>query len=202
MEKIAYGYCRVSSTSQNEERQLIAMEEVHVPRKNIYIDRQSGKDFERPEYKKLIKKLNSHTILYIPSIDRLGRNYTEIQEQWRIISKEKKSDIVVLDMPLLDTRKENDLMSTFLSDVVLQLLSFVAENERCNIRERQAQGIAAAKSRGVKFGRPQVALPDNFEKVYLKWKVHEISVREAAQLCGMSKSTFYDKAKQLKLEEK
>lgn len=197
MKKTVYGYCRVSSVSQNEERQLIAMEEAHVPKKNIYIDKQSGKDFERPQYKKLLRKLNEHTVLYVQSIDRLGRNYAEIQEQWRIISKEKKSDIVVLDMPLLDTRKDNDLVGTFLSDVVLQLLSFVAENERSNIKQRQAQGIAAAKSRGVKFGRPQVVLPENFDEIYLLWKRREVSVREAAQLCGMSKSTFYDRVKKM-----
>lgn len=195
MEQILYGYCRVSSVGQNEDRQLVAMEEMNVPEKNIYIDKQSGKDFNRPQYKKLLRKLNENTILYVKSIDRLGRNYAEIQEQWRIITKEKKSDIVVIDMPLLDTRRGKDLMGTFLSDIVLQVLSFVAENERSNIKQRQAEGIAAAKARGVKFGRPMIPLPDNFYEVHKRWRKKEISVKKAAELCGMSKSTFHDRAK-------
>ena len=150
-QQIFYGYCRVSTVGQNEDRQIIAMEEKKIPTENIYVDKQSGKDFNRPQYKRLIRKLNENTVLYISSIDRLGRNYKEIQEQWHYISKVKKSDIVVLDMPLLDTRRGKDLMGTFLSDIVLQVLSFVAENERHNIKQRQAQGIAAAKARGVKF---------------------------------------------------
>ncbi|MDO5392913.1 MAG: recombinase family protein [Eubacteriales bacterium] len=194
MEQILFGYCRVSSTSQNEDRQLIAMAEMNIPEKNIYIDKQSGKDFNRPQYRKLLRRLNEHTILYVKSIDRLGRNYAEIQEQWRIITKEKKSDIVVIDMPLLDTRRGKDLMGTFLSDIVLQVLSFVAENERSNIKQRQAEGIAAAKARGVKFGRPPIPLPENFYEVYKRWRKKEISVKEAARLCKMSKSTFHDRA--------
>lgn len=198
MRQELYGYCRVSSAGQKEDRQLIAMTRMHVPVKNIYVDKQSGKDFKRPQYKKLLQKLGKNTILYIQSIDRLGRNYQEIQEQWRIITKEKKSDIVVIDMPLLDTRRENDLTGTFLSDIVLQVLSFVAENERINIKQRQTEGIAAAKARGVKFGRPPVLLPDNFHEACERWKKGEISVAKAAEICGMSKSTFYDRAKKTK----
>lgn len=198
MDQNVYGYARVSSATQNEDRQMIAMAQMQVPEKNIYVDKQSGKDFERPQYKKLLRKLNEGTILYVKSIDRLGRNYTEIQEQWRIISKEKKADIVVIDMPLLDTRRGKDLLGTFLSDIVLQVLSFVAENERSNIRQRQAEGIAAAKARGVKFGRPQVPMPDNFYEAYRRWKEKELSLQEAAGLCGMSKSTFYDRTRGVK----
>lgn len=202
MRQDLYGYCRVSSARQREDRQLIAMIKAHVPMKNIYVDKQSGKDFNRPQYKKLLRKLDENSILYIQSIDRLGRNYQEIQEQWRIITKEKKSDIVVIDMPLLDTRRENDLTGTFLSDIVLQILSFVAESERKSIRQRQTEGIAAAKARGVKFGRPAVSLPDNFYETCNRWKKGEISVAKAANICGMSKSTFYDKAKkQIKIQK-
>ena len=149
MECKQYGYCRVSSIAQHEDRQLIAMADLGIPESNIYVDKQSGKDFNRPQYKKMLRKLGEGSVLYIKSIDRLGRNYTEIQEQWRIITKEKNADIVVLDMPLLDTRRGKDLMGTFLSDIVLALLSYVADNERVNIRQRQAEGIAAAKAKGV-----------------------------------------------------
>ena len=194
MKQVQYGYCRVSSISQNEDRQLMAMEEMKIPKKNIYVDKQSGRDFERPQYQKLMKKLNADSVLYVQSIDRLGRNYREIQEQWYEISKVKKSDIVVLDMPLLDTRRGKDLMGTFLSDIVLQELSFVAENERHNIRQRQAEGIAAAKARGVKFGRPRIPLPENFHEIYGRWRNKEVSVTEAARLCGLSKSTFHNRA--------
>ncbi|MCD7798389.1 MAG: recombinase family protein [Akkermansiaceae bacterium] len=190
MEQTAYGYCRVSSNSQNEDRQLVAMEKKNIPPKNIYVDKQSGKDFERRQYKNLLGKLNENTILYVKSIDRLGRNYQEIQEQWRFISKEKKSDIVVIDMPLLDTRRGKDLVGTFLSDIVLQVLSFVAENERRDIRQRQAEGIAAAKARGVRFGRPPTPLPGNFLMVCRKWKGGEITGAEAARECGLPLSTF------------
>lgn len=157
-----YGYVRVSSKEQNEDRQMIALREISVPAKNIFVDKRSGKDFERPQYQKLLRKIKKDDLLYIKSIDRLGRNYDEILHQWQILTKEKGVDIVVLDMPLLDTRRGKDLMGTFLSDIVLQVLSFVAENERTNIRLRQAEGIAAAKARGVKFGRPPRSLPDNF----------------------------------------
>ena len=164
-----YGYVRVSTREQNEDRQLIALREVGVSDKNIFMDKQSGKDFERPQYKKLLRKMKKDDLLYIKSIDRLGRNYEEILQQWRIITKDKGVDIVVLDMPLLDTRRGKDLMGTFLSDIVLQVLSFVAENERTNIRQRQTEGIAAAKARGVRFGRPPRPLPDNFHAVYQRW---------------------------------
>ena len=157
-----YGYIRVSTREQNEDRQLIALRKLSISEKNIFLDKMSGKDFDRPQYRKLVRKLKKDDLLYIKSIDRLGRNYTEILEQWRILTKEKGIDIVVLDMPLLDTRRGKDLMGTFLSDIVLQVLSFVAENERTTIRQRQAEGIAAAKARGVRFGRPPKALPENF----------------------------------------
>lgn len=185
-----YAYVRVSTREQNEDRQLIAMNELQVPQKNIFIDKQSGKDFERPQYKKLLKKLRRDDLLYIKSIDRLGRNYNEIQEQWRILTKDKGVDIVVLDMPLLDTRRGKDLMGTFLSDIVLQVLSFVAENERMNIRQRQAEGIAAAKAKGVRFGRIPKPLPENFHAVYQRWKHGEITGTAAAKDCGMPLSTF------------
>ena len=190
-----YGYVRVSTRDQNEDRQLIAMEGLAIPEKNIYIDKQSGKDFERPQYKKLVRRLKKDDLLYIKSIDRLGRNYEEIQNQWRILTKEKGVDIVVLDMPLLDTRRGKDLVGTFLSDIVLQVLSFVAENERTNIRQRQAEGIAAAKARGVRFGRPPAPLPPNFHEVYQRWRSKKISVSQAAMECGMPRSTFFYKAR-------
>lgn len=171
------------------------MNELQVPKKNIFIDKQSGKDFERPRYKKLIKRLKKDDLLYIKSIDRLGRNYNEIQERWRILTKEKAVDIVVLDMPLLDTRRGKDLMGTFLSDIVLQVLSFVAENERVNIRQRQAEGIAAAKARGVRFGRLPKPLPPNFHAVYQRWKHGEITGTAAAKECEMPLSTFRYRAK-------
>ena len=158
----AYGYVRVSTREQNEDRQMIALDRIEVSRENIYMDKQSGKDFERPRYRNLLRKLEEGDLLYVKSIDRLGRNYEEILEQWRILTKDKKVDIVVLDMPLLDTRRGKDLMGTFLSDIVLQVLSFVAENERGNIRQRQKEGIEAAKQRGVQFGRPPKPLPENF----------------------------------------
>lgn len=185
-----YGYVRVSTREQNEDRQMIALREIGVSAQNIYLDKQSGKDFNRPQYKKLLRKLKKDDLLYIKSIDRLGRNYEEIQQQWRILTKEKNVDIAVLDMPLLDTRRGKDLMGTFLSDIVLQVLSFVAENERTNIRQRQAEGIAAAKARGVKFGRPPRALPENFHSVYQRWKNGKITGTQAARECGMPLSTF------------
>ena len=185
-----YAYVRVSTREQNEDRQLIAMNELQVLQKNIFIDKQSGKDFDRPQYKKLPKKLRKDDLLYIKSIDRLGRNYNEIQEQWRILTKDKGADIVVLDMPLLDTRRGKDLMGTFLSDIVLQVLSFVAENERVNIRQRQAEGIAAAKAKGVRFGRIPKPLPENFHAIYQRWKHGEITGTAAAKDCGMPLSTF------------
>ncbi len=191
-----YGYIRVSSRDQNEDRQMIALQELHIPEKQIYMDKQSGKDFNRPQYKKLVRKLKKDDLLYIKSIDRLGRNYEEILQQWRILTKEKGIDIVVLDMPLLDTRRGKDLMGTFLSDIVLQVLSFVAENERTNIRQRQAEGIAAAKAKGVKFGRPPAPLPDNFYQAHQAWRTGKLTCQQAAQACNMPLSTFRYRAEQ------
>ena len=189
-----YGYIRVSSREQNEDRQRIALREVGVAEKDLYMDKQSGKDFERPQYKNLLHRLKKDDLLYVKSIDRLGRNYAEILEQWRLITKEKGVDVVVLDMPLLDTRRGKDLMGTFLADIVLQVLSFVAENELDSIRQRQAEGIAAAKARGVRFGRPPLPLPDNFQQVHRAWRGKELTLRQAAELCEMPKDTFYAKA--------
>ncbi len=190
-----YGYIRVSSHDQNEDRQLLALREVGILRKAIYLDKRSGKDFKRPQYQKLLRKLKKDDLLYVKSIDRLGRNYEEILQQWRLLTKEKGVDIVVLDMPLLDTRRGKDLMGTFLSDIVLQVLSFVAENERINIRQRQAEGIAAAKARGVKFGRPSLPLPPNFYEIHKTWRAKKLTLREAAAACDMPVGTFYSKAR-------
>ena len=189
-----YAYVRVSTRDQNEDRQLMALDGLSIPEKNIFLDKQSGKDFERPQYRRLVKKLKPDDLLYIKSIDRLGRNYEEILEQWRILTKEKRVDIVVLDMPLLDTRRGKDLMGAFLSDIVLQVLSFVAENERTCIRQRQSEGIAAAKARGVKFGRPPTPLPDNFHQVHQDWRGKKITLQQAAKACSMPVGTFYAKA--------
>ena len=190
-----YGYIRVSSKDQKEDRQQIALKEVGVDLQNIYVDKQSGKDFNRPQYKKMLRKLKKDDLLYIKSIDRLGRNYEEILQQWRILTKEKGVDIVVLDMPLLDTRRGKDLMGTFLSDIVLQVLSFVAENERTNIKQRQAEGIAAAKARGIKLGRPPLPLPDNFYEIHKAWRSKKITLKQAAAACNMPVGTFYGKAR-------
>ena len=187
-----YAYVRVSSLDQNEDRQLIEMQKLGIPPKHIYIDKQSGKDFNRPNYTKLVKRLQKGDLLYILSIDRLGRNYIEIQEQWRYLTREKEIDISVIDMPLLDTRNGKDLMGTFLADIVLQILSFVAQNEREAIRKRQEQGIAAAKARGVKFGRPAIELPDEvFAEIVRRWEKGELKLSEAAVTCGMSPTTYY-----------
>ena len=190
-----YGYIRVSSKDQKEDRQQIALKEVGVERLNIYVDKQSGKNFNRPQYKKMLRKLKKDDLLYIKSIDRLGRNYEEILQQWRILTKEKGVDIVVLDMPLLDTRRGKDFMGTFLSGIVLQVLSFVAENERTNIKQRQAEGIAAAKAKGIKFGRPPLPLPDNFYEVHKAWRSKKITLKQAAEACNMPVGTFYGKAR-------
>ena len=198
---MVYGYMRVSSKEQNEDRQRIAMKEAGVPEKNIYMDKQSGKDFERPQYKKLYRKLKKDDVLYIKSIDRLGRNYQEILEQWRRITRFREADIVVIDMPLLDTRRGKDLMGTFLSEIVLQVLSFVAENERANIKQRQAEGIAAAKARGVKFGRPPIQIPENFDKMRKDWRAGKIKIEDAASACNMHPKTFYSKAVRAEKEE-
>jgi len=186
-----YGYVRVSSTDQHEDRQLIAMAERGIPQGRVYIDKQSGKDFARPRYRALMKKLRPGDQLCITSIDRLGRNYEEIQEQWRFLTREKKVDILVFDMPLLDTRRDKDLVGTLIADLVLQVLSFVAQNERENIRKRQAEGIAAAKARGVKFGRKKTALTPDFLQAYAQWKGRQISLTEAAKRCGISRAGFY-----------
>ena len=185
-----YGYVRVSSSDQHEDRQLIAMAEHSIPESRIYMDKQSGKDFKRPQYRKLIKKLRPGNQLCITSIDRLGRNYEEIQEQWRILTREKKVDILVFDMPLLDTRRDKDLIGTLIADIVLQVLSFVAQKERENIRQRQAEGIAAAKARGVRFGREARPLPENFSRMVSLWNEGKISGTQAAKNCGMPLSTF------------
>ncbi len=189
-----FGYCRVSSRDQNEDRQLITMKEMDVPEKNVFVDKQSGRDFDRPQYKRLMRRIKAGDVLYVKSIDRLGRNYRDIQEQWKIITKDKGTDIVVIDMPLLDTRREKNLLGTFISDIVLALLSFVAENERANIRQRQAEGIAAAKARGVRFGRPPMPLPDNFYDVYQRWRMKKITINQAAEECRMPRSTFFSKS--------
>ena len=190
MNENIYGYVRVSTKEQNLDRQLIAMREAGVPEKNIFMDKQSGKDFDRPQYRRLVRRMKRDDLLYIKSIDRLGRNYEEIQNQWRLLTKEKGVDICVIDMPLLDTRRGKDLVGTFLSDIVLQVLSFVAENERTNIRQRQAEGIAAAKARGVRFGRPPAPLPPNFHDVYQRWRQGRITGTAAAKECGMPLASF------------
>lgn len=191
-----YGYIRVSAKDQNEERQLIAMKELDVNLDRIFMDKQSGKDFQRPQYKKMVRELRKNDLLYIKSIDRLGRNYSEILEQWRILTKERGIDIVVLEMPLLDTRRGKDLMGTFLSDIVLQVLSFVAENERSNIKQRQAEGIAAAKARGVQFGRPKIEMPDNFMQLVSQWENKKIRLSYVLEVCQISKATFYRRLNQ------
>lgn len=193
MKERKVGYVRVSTREQNEDRQMLAMKSAGILPRRIYMDKQSGKDFERPQYKRMIKILRKNTVLYIKSIDRLGRNYEEIIEQWRIITKDIGADIVVLDMPLLDTRRGKDLMGTFLSDIVLQVLSFVAENERKNIKQRQAEGIEAAKERGVRFGRPEAKLPDNFSEIVRKWQKKELTLNDVCIICSLPKSTAYDK---------
>ena len=192
-EQKIFGYMRVST----RERQRIALLEMGVPKERIYVDKMSGKNFDRPQYRRLLRNLDKNSVLFVKSIDRLGRNYTDLNEQWRIITKEKEADIVVIDMPILDTRREKNLLGTFISDIVLALLSYVAENERANIRQRQAEGIAAAKARGVKFGRPKVMVPDNFYEMYKKWKRKEMSVKEVAKACNLAKSTFFDKVREL-----
>ncbi len=192
-----YGYVRVSTKEQNEERQMVALRAVHVPKQHIFLDKQSGKDFDRPHYQRLLTRLKPGDLLYILSIDRLGRNYEEIQNQWRVLTKEKRIDICVLDMPLLDTRQGKDLLGTFIADLVLQIPSFVAQNERETIRKRQAEGIAAAKARGVKFGRPQKVLPSDFDKVVMKWKQREIQIEELIHAYHISESTLYRRLKKI-----
>ncbi len=197
-----YGYVRVSSTDQNEDRQMLALRRQNIEKKNIYIDKLSGKDFNRPAYKKLIKKLKSGDLLYILSIDRLGRNYEEIQNQWRVLTKEIGADICVMDMPLLDTRQGKDLMGTFIADLVLQILSFVAQSERENIRKRQLQGIAAAKAKGVCFGRPEKEIPPDFVSLIREWEKKKITLAEILNMCQISESTFYRRLREYRIKNK
>ena len=195
IESKTYGYIRVSSKDQNEDRQLIALHGKGVKDACIYIDKKSGKDFDRPQYKRLVKKLKPGDLLMIQSIDRLGRNYEEVQNQWRVLTKEKEVDICVIDMPLLDTRQGKDLLGTFIADLVLQILSFVAQNEREYIRKRQAEGIAAAKAKGIKFGRKPHPLPENFYEVHRAWRTKKLTLKQAAAACNMPVGTFYGKAR-------
>jgi len=197
-----YGYIRVSSTDQNEDRQRVALLGCGVPQAQIFTDKQSGKDFERPQYKRLARRLQAGDLLYVPSIDRLGRNYAEIQGQWRALTKEKGIDICVLDMPLLDTRLHRDLMGTFISDLVLQILSFCAHTERDSIHRRQAEGIAAAKARGVRFGRPPTVLPPNFGDTVQKWEQKELLIEELLQICDLRQTTFFRLLKETREEIK
>ena len=192
MEGTTYGYVRVSTQEQNEARQLAAMRKFGVAEENIIMEKLSGKDFNRPRYQRMVKRLRPEDILVVKSIDRLGRNYDEILEQWALITKERKAAIVVLDMPLLDTRQGRDLTGTLIADIVLQLLSYVAQTERENIRQRQAEGIAAAKAKGVHFGPPPKTLPDNFEELRQAWRNKQMSLRAAAKTCGVPRSAFYD----------
>jgi len=196
-----YGYVRVSTIDQNEDRQMIAMKENGVPKKNIFMDKQSGKNFDRPNYKKLVRRLKEGDLLYIVSIDRLGRNYEEIQNQWRILTKEKGIDLVVIDMPLLDTRQGKDLMGTFIADLVLQILSFVAQSEREKIRERQRQGIAAAKARGVRFGRPEKKVPEEFMTLVKDWERKKLSLPELLKKCDISEATFYRRLREMRISQ-
>ena len=196
----SYGYVRISSIDQNEDRQMIEMEKAGIREDMIFIDRQSGKDFNRPQYKKMVSRLKAGDVLYILSIDRLGRNYEEIQNQWRVLTKVIGVDVCVIDMPLLDTRKDKDLMGTFIADLVLQILSFVSESERVNIHKRQEEGIAAAKARGVRFGRPEKSVPKDFETIIKLWERGNISFDEAVEKCGFSSATFYRKLKEYRLQ--
>ena len=194
MTEKTYGYVRVSTQEQNEARQLAAMREFGVAKENIIIEKMSGKDFHRPRYQQLVRALKPKDVLVVKSIDRLGRNYDEILEQWSVITKQRQAAIVVLDMPLLDTRQGRDLTGTLIADIVLQLLSYVAQTERENIRQRQAEGIAAAKAKGVHFGPERRTLPDNFEELRQAWRSKQITLRAAAEACGIPKTTFRDAA--------
>ena len=196
-----FGYVRVSSVDQNEDRQMVALKDQHINTTNIYMDKMSGKNFKRPNYQRMKRKIRKGDVLYILSIDRLGRNYEEIQKEWRELTKEKKVDICVIDMPLLDTRNGKDLMGTFIADLVLQILSFVAQSERENIRKRQAQGIAAAKARGVHMGRPLKVLPDEFYMYVEMWKRKEVSTKWVTNKCGVSESTFFRRVKEIENSE-
>ena len=197
-----YGYVRVSSLDQNEERQMVEMRNIGISEENIYKDKQSGKDFNRPMYQKMLRKLKKGDVLYILSIDRLGRNYEEIQSQWRYLTREKEVDVSVIDMPLLDTRQGKDLMGTFIADLVLQILSFVAQSERENIRKRQLQGIAAAKAKGVRFGRPEKEIPTEFISLIRKWEQKKITLAEILNRCQISESTFYRRLRKVRIKNK
>lgn len=190
MQATSYGYIRVSTKEQNEDRQRIALQKAGVLEQNIVLDKQSGKDFNRPGYQQLYQKMKPGDVLFVKSIDRLGRNYNEILEQWRILTKERRIFIVVLDMPLLDTRRGQDLMGELISDIVLQLLSYVAQTEREFIRQRQAEGILAAKARGVRFGRPPIPKPPEFDQVFSQWRSGALSARKAAKVLGVTHNTF------------
>ena len=194
MKEKIYGYIRVSTQEQNEARQLTAMRDFGVPEENIVVEKLSGRDFNRPRYRQLVRVLRAKDVLVVKSIDRLGRNYTEILDQWSFITKKREAAIVVLDMPLLDTRQSRDLTGTLISDIVLQLLSYVAQTERENIRQRQMEGIAAAKARGVHFGPETQTPPKNFEVLRQAWRAKQLTLREAADACRIPKSTFYDAA--------
>ena len=193
-----YGYCRVSSTDQNEDRQVEAMKELKIQRSQIFVEKVSGKDFNRPMYKKLKNKLQSGDLLFIKSIDRLGRSYDNIREEWRVLTKEIGVDIVVIDFPMLDTRIGKDLMGTFIADTVLQVLSFVAQHERETIRQRQREGIATAKAKGIKFGRPTQKIPENFQETVRLWELEKISFDEALQMTGLKESTFYNRLRKFR----
>ena len=196
-----YGYVRVSSQDQNEDRQMIAMREYGVPEGHIFLDKQSGKDFNRPQYLAMKDTVQKGDLLVVKSIDRLGRSYDDIREQWRILTKEKQIDICVIEMPLLDTRQYKDLMGTFIADLVLQVLSFCSESERTAIRQRQAEGIAAAKARGVRFGRPAKKPPENFSEIVVSWQKGMLRFEDAIEKCGMSRSTFFKTLKEQKKNE-
>ena len=197
-----YGYVRVSSTDQNEDRQMLEMKKLGIKQSNIFLDKQSGKDFNRPSYQKLLTKLKKGDLLYVKSIDRLGRNYKEIQDQWRILTKDMEVDVVIIDMPMLDTRTYKDLMGTFIADLVLQILSFVAQNERENIRKRQLQGIAAAKAKGVRFGRPEKEIPPEFMSFIREWEKKKITLAEILNMCQISESTFYRRLREYRIKNK
>ena len=197
-----YAYVRVSSLEQNEDRQLIEVKKLGIKDENIFIDKQSGKDFDRPMYQELKAKLRENDVLYVLSIDRLGRNYEEIQNQWRILTKELKVDICVLDMPLLDTRREKDLLGTFVADLVLQVLSFTSENERNAIRIRQRQGIAAAKAKGIRFGRPEKEIPENFGQLVDQWEKGQLSLDDVISQCNMSPATFYRRLREYRIKKR
>ncbi|MCM1054759.1 MAG: recombinase family protein [Bacteroides sp.] len=195
-----YGYVRVSAADQNEERQLAALQSSGVKENNIFTDKQTGRNFNRPQYQKMVRKVKSGDLLYILSIDRLGRNYEEIQRQWKTLTKDKGVDICVIDMPLLDTRRGKDLMGTFIADLVLQILSFVAQSECENIRKRQEQGIAAAKVNGIKFGRPEKHIPENFADLVTAWEKKEMLLSDILKRCDMSESTFYRRLREYRIK--